>query len=74
MPVGNVPLILVEITNYRGACEFLFYYDFHFLFNLIIAKLFLRKKEDKDRLRKPVKCITSLKDGFYYSHGYEMLS
>lgn len=45
-----------------------------FSFNLIITKFFIRNKESKGRLREPVKCITSLKHGFHYSHAYKMLS
>lgn len=74
MPVRDVPLIFVAITDYHGACEFFFYYDFRFLFNLIIAKFFIRKREGKDTLRKPVKGVTALKDGFYYSRPCKMLS
>lgn len=68
MPVRGVLLIILAIVNYCGACEVLFCYDIHFLFNLIIAKFFIRQKEGKNGLRKPVECITSLKDRFYYSH------
>lgn len=64
----------MAITDYRGACEFLFYYDFCFLFNLIVTKFFIRKKEGNDRLRKLVKDMTALKDGFYYSHASKTLS
>jgi hypothetical protein len=74
VPSKEGPLIPVAITNYHGVCEFLFYYDFYFLFNLITTKFFIRKKESKDRLRKPIKCITSLKDGFLYSQAYKILS
>ena len=74
MSVRDVPLILLAIINYCSACEVLFYCDLHFLINLIITKFFIRKKEGKDRLRKPVKYITFLKDGFYYSHACKMLS
>lgn len=74
MPVRDVSLIHSAIINYCGACEVLVYYDLQFLLNLVIAKFFIRKKESKDRLRKPVKYIASLKDGFYYSHTCKMLS
>lgn len=74
MSARDVPLTLLAIINYCGACEVLFYYDLHFLINLIIAKFFIRKKEGKDRLRKPIKYIAFLKDGFYYSHACKMPS